>query len=111
MASLTGSRPRDHAAAARVLTACRAVPVPHAVMPAHLHLPLLLAAASADGTTHTATIPGAPVGSLVRWYVKATDSQGQSTRDPLFASQDDQQYYGTIVADPSDSSNLPVLEL
>ncbi|KAL4445750.1 hypothetical protein ABPG77_008949 [Micractinium sp. CCAP 211/92] len=67
--------------------------------------------ASADGTTYTATIPGAPVGSLVRWYVKATDSQGQSTRDPLFASQDDQQYYGTIVADPSDSSNLPVLEL
>lgn len=68
-------------------------------------------AASTDGTTYSATIPGAPAGTLVRWYVLATDSQGQSTRDPLFAGPDDQQYYGTIVADPSDTSSLPVLEL
>ncbi|KAL4425867.1 hypothetical protein ABPG75_009883 [Micractinium tetrahymenae] len=67
--------------------------------------------ASADGATYSATIPGAPAGSLVRWYVKATDSQGQTTRDPPFASPTDQQYYGTIVADPSDTASLPVLEL
>lgn len=86
-----------------------------AYMPAPAHsqpvFPPVSPAASADGTTYAATIPGAPAGSLVRWYVKAADSQGQSTRDPLFASPDDQQYYGTIVADPSDASSLPVLEL
>ncbi|KAL4425868.1 hypothetical protein ABPG75_009884 [Micractinium tetrahymenae] len=66
---------------------------------------------SADGTTYTATIPGAPAGSLVRWYVKVTDSQGQTTRDPLFASPTEQQYYGTIVADPSDTASLPVWDI
>lgn len=50
-------------------------------------------------------------GALVRWFVKATDSVGQSTRDPPFADSQQRKYWGTIVKDPSDSASLPVVEL
>lgn len=43
--------------------------------------------------------------------VQATDSQGTTTRDPPYATPKDRRYYGTIVADPADSSSLFVLEL
>lgn len=43
--------------------------------------------------------------------LQATDSTGVVTRDPPFADPGDRQYYGTIVADPSDSSTLFVLEM
>jgi hypothetical protein len=51
------------------------------------------------------------VGALVRWYVQASDSQGSVTRDPPFLSPDSRQYWGVIVADPSDTAQLPVLEM
>ena len=69
-------------------------------------------AGSPDGT-YTAAIPGsaAPAGALVRWYVRATDSAGAATRDPLHLKPDDRQYWGAIVADPTDATSLPVLEV
>jgi hypothetical protein len=42
--------------------------------------------------------------------VRATDTQGQATRDPLHATTDDRQYWGTIVQDTSDQASLPVIE-
>ena len=69
--------------------------------------------APASGDTYSAAIPGsaAPTGALVRWYVRATDSQGGATRDPPFAQPDQRQYWGTIVADADDQSSLPIMEL
>jgi hypothetical protein len=67
-----------------------------------------------DGSgLYTASIPAsdAAAGSMIRWYVKATDSSGNSARDPAFEKNQAQQYYGTIVQDPSFSSSLPVVEL
>ena len=43
--------------------------------------------------------------------MQATDSVGTVTRDPPYHKEADRQYYGTIVADKADSSNLFVLEL
>lgn len=69
--------------------------------------------AASDGPDYSATIPksAAVPGALVRWFVRATDSVGQATRDPPFATPEERQYWGTIVADTSDSASLPVLEL
>ncbi len=71
------------------------------------------ASAAAPGSdAYSASIPAAaPVGALVRWFVRATDATGQVTRDPPFRKDSDRQYWGTIVADPGDQSSLPVLEL
>jgi len=62
---------------------------------------------------YTATIPAAEAtpGSMVRWYVKATDRSRNSARDPEFKDDEDRQYYGTIVEDPSFSASLPVVDL
>ena len=62
---------------------------------------------------YRASIPAsaATPGALVRWFVRATDSQGEATRDPLALQPEDRQYWGTVVGDPSDQSSLPVLEL
>ncbi|GAB4823908.1 hypothetical protein N2152v2_010954 [Parachlorella kessleri] len=65
-----------------------------------------------DGT-YSASIPQAVAtpGALVRWFIQASDSVGTVTRDPPYHKETDRQYYGTIVADKTDSSNLFVLEL
>ena len=77
-----------------------------------LCLPACPAASSSDGI-YRASIPAsaATPGALVRWFVRATDSQGEVTRDPLALQPEDRQYWGTVVGDASDQSSLPVLEL
>lgn len=71
------------------------------------------ATAGADGVTYTASIPAAeaPVGALLRWYFVATDGAGAVTHAPLQTSNGTARYYGTIVADSTDTSTLPILEL
>ena len=64
--------------------------------------------------TWTGTIPGgvATAGQLLRYYVTATDTAGNASRWPFFQDPtDSQQYYGTVVADPSIQSHLPVVSL
>lgn len=70
-------------------------------------------AAAPGSDEYAAAIPAsaAPAGALVRWFVRANDTAGQSTRDPPFRKDGDRQYWGTIVADSSDQSSLPVMEL
>jgi hypothetical protein len=64
--------------------------------------------------TWTGTIPGgaATAGQLLRYYVTATDVSNNVSRWPFFPdATDSQQYYGTVVADPSVQSLLPVAYL
>src|SRR6476659_3457450 len=68
----------------------------------------------ADGSgLYSASIPAsaATSGSMVRWYVPATDSSGNSAKDPPYENNEAQQYYGTIVQDSSFSSSLPVVDM
>jgi hypothetical protein len=61
--------------------------------------------------TWTGTIPGgvATAGQLLRYYITAVDTAGNASRWPFFANAtDSQQYLGTVVADPSIQSQLPV---
>ncbi|MEI9866432.1 MAG: CotH kinase family protein [Limisphaerales bacterium] len=69
--------------------------------------------ANSNGTW-TGTIPGgaASAGQLLRYYVTASDTAGNLSRWPIFPdATDSQQYYGTVVADPSIQSQLPVAYL
>jgi hypothetical protein len=69
--------------------------------------------ASTNGTW-TGTIPGgvATAGQLLRYYVTAVDTNGNASRWPIFPDPtDSQQYFGTVVADPSVQSQLPVAYL
>ena len=52
-------------------------------------------------------------GQMIRWYITATDSQGNKSRWPLFNKKtDSEEYLGTIIRDTSiDTSLLPVLHL
>lgn len=61
--------------------------------------------------TWTGIIPGgaATAGQLLRYYVTAVDTTGNVSRWPIFPdATDSQQYFGTVVADPSIQSQLPV---
>lgn len=60
---------------------------------------------------YAATLPAgtAAPGEMIRWYVVATDLAGNASRAPAFDDPvDSEQYVGTVVADPSVVSNLPV---
>jgi hypothetical protein len=70
-------------------------------------------AVAGDGTW-TGKIPAgvAAAGQLLRYYVTATDTAGNVSRWPIFPDPtQSQQYYGTVVADPSIQSHLPVVYL
>lgn len=55
---------------------------------------------------HSASVPG----DMVRWYVTAEDTAGESRREPPFlASTKSPEYFGTVVADPAAASALPTL--
>ncbi len=61
---------------------------------------------------YTAAIPWQSyrAGDMVRWYVKAEDTQGHTSRDPLFPDSDNApEYYGTVVRNPGIASALPIL--
>ena len=49
-------------------------------------------------------------GQMVRYYVTATDLNGNDSRFPYFQNPETSQYAGTVVADPSVSSQLPIYE-
>jgi hypothetical protein len=68
-------------------------------------------AVAGDGI-FTAQIPSSAfsAGQMVRWYVTATDTTGIVGRGPnFFDSLDSPQYYGTVVIDPSVTTDLPVI--
>jgi hypothetical protein len=65
----------------------------------------------ADGQ-YSATIPHAASspGQMVRWYVTADDSLGQSRRDPPYlAPANSPQYFGTVIDNPAAASPMPAL--
>ncbi len=58
-----------------------------------------------------AAIPAAASlpGQMVRWYVTAEDADGRASRWPPFANPvGSPEYFGTVVADPSIDTELPV---
>ncbi len=68
-------------------------------------------AVAGDGL-YTAVIPALAFqgGDMVRWCVDAIDSEGRTSRAPLFLQPDDSpEYYGTVVRDPGLVTELPVL--
>jgi len=70
--------------------------------------------ATANNGIWTGRIPAgvASAGQLIRYYVVATDSAGNVSRWPIFPDPlESQQYYGTVVDDPSLQSQLPVAGL
>ena len=74
---------------------------------------LTMSLANTNGTW-TGTIPGgvATAGQLLRYYVTAMDVSNNISRWPIFPSAtESQQYFGTVVADPSVQSQLPVAYL
>jgi len=68
----------------------------------------------AGSNVWTGTIPGgiATAGQMIRYYLAASDTSNNISRWPIFPdSSDSEQYYGTVVADPSVQSALPVANL
>ena len=61
---------------------------------------------------YTAQIPSNAfsAGQMVRWYVTAADTNGTTSRAPSYSDPlDSPQYYGTVVTDPTVTTNLPVI--
>ncbi len=68
--------------------------------------------ARANDGIYTAVIPASAyaAGDMVCWYVKAEDTSGNISRDPLFAmANNSPEYYGTMVQNPAVRSALPIL--
>lgn len=65
------------------------------------------------GGIYSATIPASASssGQMVRWYVTADSQDGNSSRAPLFLSPlSSPEYHGTVIADPSVVTQMPVME-
>jgi len=72
------------------------------------------ASESSGMSVYTATIPGGitQAGQMIRWFVNAADTAGQTARyPPQPTSSADPQYAGIVVSNPEFSSTLPVLEM
>jgi hypothetical protein len=71
-------------------------------------------AVAGDGI-FTGVIPAgaATAGQMLRWYVTATDVSANLMRNPrivdIVGTDRDPEYFGTVVADPTVTSNLPIL--
>jgi hypothetical protein len=68
--------------------------------------------AQAGDGIYTAVISGQLYGpgDMVCWYVKAEDTEGHTSRDPLFPYPDNSpEYYGTVAKNPGIVSKLPIL--
>ena len=64
------------------------------------------------GGQYSAVIPHAAAapGQMVRWYVTADDSLGQSRREPPYlAPANSPQYFGTVIDNPAAASPMPAL--
>ncbi|MEX2187843.1 MAG: CotH kinase family protein, partial [Pirellulales bacterium] len=63
-----------------------------------------------------ATIPAgvAAAGHMLRYYVTTTDAGGRDARAPSFldrtGTKQSPEYFGTVIANPAEASELPVLE-
>ena len=59
---------------------------------------------------YTATIPGglALPGQMIRYYISAVDTLGNTMREPSYLSLRTPQYYGLVIPDPSLVTPLPV---
>lgn len=60
----------------------------------------------------TGVIPGthgATAGQMLRWSISGTSAQGTSRRSPQFLLPDSVQYHGTVIADATLTTPLPVL--
>ncbi|KFM22923.1 hypothetical protein F751_6432 [Auxenochlorella protothecoides] len=70
-------------------------------------------AQSPGSSVYAGSIPAsaAAAGTLVRWHVVVRDEAGNEGRDPAPPETTDPQNFGTIVADTSDSTSLPIFEL
>jgi len=69
-------------------------------------------AAAGDGV-YTAALPAGLYdrGDMVRWYIQATDTEGNISRDPpLLSGIASPEYCGTVVDDPARKSALPVMQ-
>jgi hypothetical protein len=69
-------------------------------------------AAAGDGI-YGAAIPHSAysAGEMVRWYITADDTEESLSRNPLFPyPTDSPEYCGTVVADPSVTTQLPLIE-
>ncbi|MCI0500076.1 MAG: lamin tail domain-containing protein [Planctomycetales bacterium] len=69
--------------------------------------------ALAGDDIYTAVIPASASnpGQMVRWYITAQDNQARSSRNPLFPyPTNSAEYFGTVIADPSVNTQLPVIE-
>jgi len=61
---------------------------------------------------YTANIPASAydAGEMVRWYVTATTSTGETSREPTYLHPTESaQYFGTVVTDPGVSVDQPVM--
>ncbi|MBT6399721.1 MAG: hypothetical protein HOK04_08030, partial [Verrucomicrobia bacterium] len=61
---------------------------------------------------YSTTIPASAyeAGEMVRWYLIATTTSGESTREPPFPDlTESAQYFGTVISDPSISVDQPVM--
>jgi len=69
-------------------------------------------AIAGDGI-YTAVIPSLAynAGDMIRWKVTASDTKGNTSRFPLYPYPNDSpEFFGTVVADSSVNSRLPVIE-
>lgn len=77
-------------------------------------IPMQLDSESGGMSVYKATIPGGntQAGQMIRWFVNAADTSGQTARHPPQpSSSKDPQYAGIVVSNPDFSSKLPVLEM
>ena len=80
-------------------------------------LPMVDDGTGADATAgdgiYTASIPSLAYnhGDMIRWKVTANDTKGNTSRYPLYPYPNDSpEYFGTVVADSTINSSLPVIE-
>ena len=86
------------------------------VYAAEISLPMLDDGAHGDGAAgdgvYGATIPAAAStpGQMVRYLIRAEDSEGNPSRWPAYQdTRNSPQYFGTMIADPAVANALPVL--
>lgn len=85
---------------------------------AEIDVPMFDDGVHGDGASNdmvfAATIPNSAYtnGQMVRWFIRASDTQGAMSRWPLFTDPiSSAEYLGTMVNDPSATSKLPIVYL
>eukprot|EP00963_Diacronema_lutheri_P013804 scaffold2732_cov346-Pavlova_lutheri.AAC.1 len=48
---------------------------------------------------------------MIRWYVTAVDGRNGTARFPTFEAEDEPEYHGTVVLDPSLDNSIPSMDL